>query len=97
MIDDEDVPYGKLVRLLGLARAGGARRVDLLFRRGPKPVLSTSNPPEASYVVPSDFAAVPVELADEGFSARDEDRWSAVAPSLLREVAAGKVIRLRAR
>ncbi len=94
---DEDVPYGKLARLLGLARAGGARRVDLLFRRGPKPVLSTDNPPETSYVVPSDFAAVPVELADDGFTARDEDRWSVVAPALLREVAAGKVIRLRAR
>lgn len=94
---DESVAYGKIARLLGLARAGGVRRVDLLFRRGAKPELPTDSPPEASYVVPSDFVAVPAELADEGFSAGDDERWSEVAPRLLRDVTAGRPVRVRAR
>ena len=94
---DEEVPYGKLARILGLARAGGARRIDLLFRRGPRPTFSTDNPPEASYVVPSDFVALPAELADEGFSAPEDERWSSVAPRLLRDVTSDRAVRLQAR
>jgi hypothetical protein len=93
---DENVAYGKLVRLLSLARAGGARRVDLLFRRGPRPVLATDGPPETAYVVPSDFVAVAAELRDDGFSAPDGEPWSAVAPRLLAALPADAPLRLRA-
>ena len=86
---DESVAFGTIVRLLGIARAGGARRVDLLFRRGPRPVLATGGPPEIAYVVPSDFAVATAELADSGFTAPPEQRWSAVAPALLERFSAG--------
>lgn len=94
---DEDVPFGKIALLLSLARAGGARHCDLLFRLGPKPSLSTEAPPEASYVVPSDFRAVPVELADEGFTAPPSERWATASARLLREAEPGSPVRLRAR
>ena len=86
---DENVAFGTIVRLLGIARAGGARRVDLLFRRGPRPVLATGGPPEVAYVVPSDFAVATVELADSGFTAPAAQRWSTVAPDLLARFSAG--------
>ena len=89
---DESVPFGRIVRLLGIARAGGARRVDLVFRRGPKPVVATGGPPEIAYVVPSDFVAAPAELADSGFTAGADEPWSKVAPRLLARVSQGQAV-----
>ena len=92
---DEHVPFGRIVQLLRIARAGGARRVDLVFRRGPKPALATGGPPEIAYVVPSDFVAAPAELADSGFSAGADEPWSAVAPRLLAQVSGGDPVAIQ--
>jgi serine/threonine-protein kinase len=91
---DERVPFGRVVQLLRVARAGGARRVDLVFRRGPKPALATGGPPEIAYVVPSDFVAAPAQLADAGFSAAPDEPWSAVAPRLLEQLSGGGALTL---
>ncbi|MEZ4301362.1 MAG: serine/threonine-protein kinase [Polyangiaceae bacterium] len=92
---DESVAFGHIVRLLSVARAGGARKVELLFRRGPKPHLPPDSPPETAYVVPSDFIAIEAELAAHGFEADAAEPWSRVAPRLLRDVSPDAPLRLR--
>jgi serine/threonine protein kinase len=59
---DREVRWGVAREVLGLARGLGVRRVQLLFTRGEAPSLSPSSPPEASYLLASDFAALPAHL-----------------------------------
>jgi hypothetical protein len=85
---DRDVPWAAALRALRVAHKAGARRVELLYTRGPRPVLGAGGPPEASYVVPRDFVAVPVELAEDGFTAAPAARFGDVAPDLARRALA---------
>ncbi len=78
---DASVRWLLVRRALGVARGLGVRRCEVLLRRGPTLVLPPSAPPEAAWVDPRDFVAVPVELVDEppGF-ARDGDSFLDIAP-----------------
>ncbi len=40
-------------------------------------------PPEIDIVVPSDFVALPAELADDGVEMRGEDRFGSLTPWLI--------------
>ncbi len=93
---DREVDFGSLLLFLRIARSAGVRRGEILLTRGRAPALPATAPPEAGYVLASDFAAVPIELADEGFRARDEARFDRVAPSLVMEAArlAGSPVRV---
>ena len=93
---DREVDFGSLLLFLRIARSAGVRRGEILLTRGRAPALPATAPPEAGYVLASDFAAVPIELADEGFSAPEGDRFDRVAPSLVIEAArlAGSPVRI---
>jgi hypothetical protein len=84
---DREVDYGSLLLFLRIARSAGVKRGEILLTRGRAPALPASAPPEASYVLASDFAAVPIELSDEGFEARDGVSFDQVAPALVLEAA----------
>jgi tRNA A-37 threonylcarbamoyl transferase component Bud32 len=95
---DRDVPWRTASRALEVARRAGARRVELLLTRGPRPDLGHRGPVEASWVVPSDFVALPADLGDAGFAPADDARFGDVAPELARRALAGEVpVRLAVR
>ncbi len=50
-------------RLLALAAECGAGRVEMLLQKGEPPVLPRGAPPEAAFVIPSDFVAVRLRLS----------------------------------
>lgn len=85
---DHRVPWSTALRLLSIARRSGARRVELLLTRGPALGLPADAPPEASWVLASDFVALRVELADEGFRAGAGETFGAVVPELIRRALA---------
>jgi len=87
---DREVPYGLVLRALSAARRAGARRAEILLTKGPAPPFSPSAPPETHYVLASDFVALSVELADDGFQAGDEEVFGAVAPRLVEASLAAK-------
>lgn len=93
---DREVDYGSLLLFLRIARSAGVKRAEILLTRGRAPLLPASAPPEAAYVLASDFAAVPIELTGEGFGAPETDRFERVAPRLVIEAArlAGSPIRV---
>ena len=80
---DREVPWGRVERLLAMAHAAGARRAEILLTRGDAPVIPVSAPPEASWVLASDFVAVPVLLGAGGLSAPEDQRFGDVAPALV--------------
>lgn len=63
---DRTLPWAQVEDLLGVAYDGGARHVDLLLVRGADLPLPRGAPAEASLLVPSDFAALSVELVEGG-------------------------------
>jgi hypothetical protein len=95
---DRDVPWSSAARALRAARRAGARRVELLLTRGPRPELARSGPPEASWVVPTDFVALPAELAEDGLAPAPDARFGDLAPELTRRALAGELpVRLAVR
>ncbi len=80
-----------LVRVLTIVRSAGVRRVELLMTRGASPTLPTTAPAEASYVLASDFVAVPVVLGDEGLapSAGDAETYGAFAVEIQKRARTG--------
>ncbi|MBK8255440.1 MAG: serine/threonine protein kinase [Polyangiaceae bacterium] len=91
---DEKVPFKAVIRMLSIARAGGANQAELLFLIGPKPRLSSDNPPETTYVVPSDFAAVRVVLGDHGLTAEGDEAWGDAARRILAEASSDRPVPL---
>ncbi len=59
---DRRVPWRTASHLLEVARRAGALEVELLLTRGPALSLPDGAPPEASWVLGSDFVALPVLL-----------------------------------
>jgi tRNA A-37 threonylcarbamoyl transferase component Bud32 len=85
---DREIPYGTLARVLGIAKTSGVRRAELLLTRGRSPLIPASAPSEASYVLASDFVAIPIEISAEGFRAGASEPFSRIAEELAREAAA---------
>jgi hypothetical protein len=79
---DREVPWGMAREVLGLARRLGVRRVQLLFTRGEAPALSPSSPPESSYLLASDFAALPARLTGRHLAITPDLPFREVAPWL---------------
>jgi serine/threonine protein kinase len=82
---DRHVKGLALQRLLQIARAAGVRRVEILLTRGDQPKLSLTGPKEIGVVLPSDFVALPITLADEGWVIAPEPSFGEIAPDLVRE------------
>jgi serine/threonine protein kinase len=85
---DREIPYGTLTRVLGIAKTSGVRRAELLLTRGRSPLIPASAPSEASYVLASDFVAIPIEISAEGFRADASEPFSRIAEKLAGEAAA---------
>ncbi len=95
---DGEVPWRSAARALGVAHKAGARRVELLLTRGARPQRVKSGPPEASWVMPGDFVALPVDLGDDGFAPGPGDRFADVAAELSRRaIATDGAVRLSVR
>jgi tRNA A-37 threonylcarbamoyl transferase component Bud32 len=86
---DREVPGGTLLRVLRIARSAGVRRVDLLLTRGGAPRRVPGGPAEMDIVLPSDFVALPAELADDGALLGETDRFGSAAPGLVDQALAG--------
>ena len=85
---DREVPYRTVIAALRLAHRAGARNIEIRFTRGARPQIpvSISAPVEVGYVLPTDFVAVPAELATDGFTASADARFGDVAPAMLAAV-----------
>ena len=81
---DRGVPYGTVLRVLRIARDAGVRNVEFLLTRGASPKLSPQSPPEASFVLATDFVALPAPLGDRGFAPAGDAPFGDVAPTLIR-------------
>ena len=82
---DRQVSGASVARLLRVARRAGVRRVELLLARGEAPKLQRG-PAEIGVVLPNDFVALPVELADDGVSLTDVGSFGDIAPALIAKV-----------
>jgi eukaryotic-like serine/threonine-protein kinase len=89
---DTAVSYGDVQRVLTIARKSGARTAEVRFARAASPAVADGAPPEARYLLPRDFVAVPITLADEGFSAHTSSAFGDVAAALAREP--GRIVRV---
>jgi hypothetical protein len=87
---DREVPYRTVSRVLRLAHEAGVRKLELLLARSPAPTLPVSAPPEAGHLIPSDFVALPAELAEQGFSADPEEPFARTAIRLIDLVGKGE-------
>ncbi len=93
---DREVPWSSVERLLRIARSAGARRVEILFTRGAPPAIPPGAPPEAGYLLPKDFVALPASLEEDGFGAAADRRFADVAAELVRAGDGGQPVRLAA-
>ena len=66
LLVDARVPATLIASALGTAQDCGATSVELLLRRGAAPRLPVSAPPEAAFVLPTDFVAVRLTLDAHG-------------------------------
>ncbi|HEV8324872.1 MAG TPA: serine/threonine-protein kinase [Myxococcota bacterium] len=80
---DREVPWITLVRVLRIAQDAGVRRVEILLAAGPARPLAPADPPEAGWLLPVDFVAVPATLAVAGFAAAESEPFGSVAPRLV--------------
>jgi hypothetical protein len=87
---DREVEGAALLHLLQIARGAGVRRVEVLLTRGESPRLGQGGPPEIAVVIPADFVAIPVDLADAGFQLPAGEPFGAVAPSLVVQALAAR-------
>ena len=82
---DRRTAWRDVERLLGIARRAGVRRIEILLTRGPGPHVPEGAPPEANWVLASDFVAIAAELGDTGFSSPDpSSTFGELAPDLVR-------------
>jgi hypothetical protein len=88
---DRVVTWGVAARLLALARRSGAERIDLLFTRGTAAGLPDGTPPEATWVLASDFIALPIEIVDGGVEASPETPFETVAASIIERARRGEL------
>ncbi len=93
---DREVEWPAALRLLRLAYEAGARDVEILLTRGPAPEITPGGPPEAGWLLPKDFIAVPTALtmasgAETGTppARSGGGRFSDMAPELAGQVAKG--------
>jgi hypothetical protein len=86
---DREVPWRSVVGLLDVARRSGVRTAELLLTRGPALAVPDGAPPEASWVLASDFVAVRIELADDGFRTGPDESFGRVAAQLVDRALAG--------
>jgi hypothetical protein len=91
---DRRVPWSRVSDLLGLACQAGARKAEVLFTRGGPVAIPGSAPPEAGELVPGDFGALDVGLADGGFVAPGTETFSEIAAALLDRAREGTPVAL---
>ena len=95
---DRQVPWSAVATLLGVAHRAGARRLELLLTRGPAPSLPVGAPPEATWLLASDFVAIRAVVTEDGFSAAAGEPFGAVAAELVRRAqSADEPVRLSSR
>jgi serine/threonine-protein kinase len=88
---DRQLRYHSVVRALAVAQRAGVHRVELLLTRGGPPLLGGEAPPEASYVLPSDFVAIPLVLSKDAANPAELSRtFGELAPSLIDRARAAK-------
>jgi hypothetical protein len=89
---DREVPWSTVTRILGRVYAtAGVRRIELLLTRGPAPKLKPNGPPEAGFVLASDFVALAATLAPEGAAFDGSRRFGEIAPELIARSGAGPI------
>jgi biopolymer transport protein ExbD len=76
---DREVRFRTVRQILRVAHQAGLRRIELLLARSGPPLLSRQSPPEADYLVPSDFVALRAELRATGLSAAPEEPFAVTA------------------
>jgi hypothetical protein len=95
---DREVKGADVTRLLEIARGAGVNRLEILLTRGARPALVPNGPPEIGIVLPSDFVALPAELADDGLALPPDEGFGRIAPDLVsKALASGRPVRLAAR
>jgi serine/threonine protein kinase len=87
---DRETGGDTLLRLLQIARGAGVKRVEVLLTRGASPGPLLHGPPEIDVVLPSDFVAIPAELADAGLALAPDLRFGQLAPALVERALAGE-------
>jgi tRNA A-37 threonylcarbamoyl transferase component Bud32 len=87
---DRQVPWRTAARLLGVARRAGALEVELLFTRGPALSLPEGSPPEASWVLGSDFVALPVLLEPGDVEPDASATYEEIAAEVIRRAGSGE-------
>jgi serine/threonine-protein kinase len=80
---DRSVHGDALARVLSIARGAGVKRLELLLTRGESPKLPADAPHEVRVVLPRDFVALPVQLADDGAAIDSNATFGELAPGLL--------------
>jgi hypothetical protein len=80
---DHALTWSRIAEILSIAHDGGARDVDLLFTRGEAVNLPAYAPPEAGFLIPGDFAAVPVSLGNDGFKPDASSTFEQATQALL--------------
>ena len=91
---DHALSWSRIAEILSIAHDGGARDVDLLFTRGGVVNLPAYAPPEAGFLIPGDFAAVPVSLGNEGFEPDPSSTFEQATPALLERASVTTPVRV---
>jgi tRNA A-37 threonylcarbamoyl transferase component Bud32 len=87
---DREVPWSTAASLLAVAHRAGAQNLQLLLTRGPALELPEGAPAEASWVLASDFVALPIVISDDGLRSSSEAPYAAVAEELIRRAESGE-------
>jgi hypothetical protein len=87
---DREVPWSTAASLLAVAHRAGAQNVQLLLTRGPAIELPEDAPAEASWVLASDFVALPIVLSDDGVRSSGDAPYAVVAEELIRRARGGE-------
>lgn len=80
---DRRVTWAELRELLAIARLAGATDAELLFTRGPAPMIPSRGPAEVGWIQPKDFIAVRVSLAADGIDLDSKKQFGELAAELL--------------
>jgi serine/threonine protein kinase len=94
---DREVKGRVIAMLLRIARAAGARRIEILLTRGESPQSGRGAPAEVDVVLPNDFVALPAVLADEGVTLDEDEVFGKLAPRLMERALGGRTVSIAAK
>ncbi len=87
---DRELPWSTAADLLATSRRAGAENVELLLTRGAGVSLPDDAPPEARWVLASDFVAVPIIFTADGLASEGGTPYAEVAAEIVRRAEGGE-------